>query len=49
VECVLRWIDELDSSLFAVALLWHGRSGLALRRRSALAMLMLALLLTPVS
>ena len=49
MECVLRWIDELDSSLFAAALLWHGRPGLALRRRSALTVLMLALLLTPVS
>ena len=49
MECVLRWYDELDSSLFAAALLWHGRSGLALRRRTTLSLLMLALLLTPVS
>ena len=49
MECILRWYDELDCSLFAAALLWHGRSGFILRRRSALSLLMLALLLTPVS
>jgi len=49
MECVLRWIDELDSSLFAAALLWHGRSGLAFRRRGAMLTIMTALLLAPVS
>jgi hypothetical protein len=47
MECVLRWFDELDSSLFAAALLWHSHSGLALRRRTALGLLTLALLLAP--
>ena len=49
MECLLRWIDELDSSVFAAALLWHGRPGFAFRRRTGLSLLMLALLLTPVS
>jgi len=49
MECVLRWFDELDCSLFAAALLWHGRPGFALRRRSALTVVMLALLLAPVT
>ena len=49
MERVLRWADELDCSLYAAVLLWHGRPGLALRRRTSLSLLTLALLLTPVS
>ena len=41
MECVLRWLDELDCSVSAAALLWQGHRARRWRRRALLGSLLL--------
>ena len=42
MECVLRWLDELDCSVFAAALIWHGHRGRRWRRMALTGFLVLS-------
>jgi hypothetical protein len=42
MECVLRWLDELDCSVFAAALVWQGHRARRWRRMALMGVLALS-------